>query len=278
MVGLSRRFMIARTSDEDNGRLMMKSFALGLVMVLAATGALAQEDEDIRLQTIPYDPNAIVRLDGCLNFQTMISFENGEAIENVGLGDSAQWQVTPNKKATLLFVKPLVPHAFSNMSIVTTRRSYNFELHSASDTACAKGRIVYDLRFNYPPPPAQKAAAAAGPVDPNAFLPLPEKRNSAYTYSGDVALVPIRVFDDGVSTYLRWPAGAETPAVYALNADGSESIINYATRGDYMVVEQVARGFVLRQAAQKAIIYNDSYRVEGLDALSPKPHGKSGGN
>ncbi|MBW8881564.1 MAG: TrbG/VirB9 family P-type conjugative transfer protein [Asticcacaulis sp.] len=252
--------------------------AILLSMVLAAGGAMAQDaDEDTRLKTVPYEPDQIVRLEGCLNFQTMIGFEPGELIENVGLGDAAQWQVTPNKKSTLLFVKPIVGHAFSNMSVVTTKRSYNFELRSAPESDCARGRVVYSLNFLYPPPPpAAPSQPAKGPVDPNAFLPLPEKRNSAYTYSGDVSLVPIRVFDDGVSTYMRWPAGAETPAVYALNADNSESIVNYATRGDYMVIEQVARGFVLRAGDQKTTVYNDSYRVEGLDALSPKPRQKGG--
>lgn len=255
---------------------MMKPLPLIAMLAVMAGGAQAQDpDEDQRLKTIPYDPEEIIKLEGCLNFQTMISFEPGELIENVGLGDAAQWQVTPNKKATLLFVKPIILHAFSNMSVVTTKRSYNFELRSAPDSVCARGNIVYDLRFLYPPVAPPPAKTPAGPVDPNAFLPLPEKRNSAYTYSGSTSLVPIRVFDDGVSTYLRWPAGAETPAVYALNADNSESIVNYATRGDYMVVEQVARGFVLRQADQKTVIYNDSFRIEGLDALSPKPRGKS---
>ncbi|ESQ74120.1 TrbG/VirB9 family P-type conjugative transfer protein [Asticcacaulis sp. AC402] len=255
------------------------SFALLTLFVVcgAAMPAFAQDDEDdIRLTTIPFDAGAIIGLEGCLNFQTMISFEAGELIENVGLGDAAQWQVTANRKANLLFVKPLIANAFSNMSIVTNRRSYNFELNMAPSGDCARGRVVYDLRFLYPPAPAQATNAPGKPVDPNGFLPVPEKRNTAYTYSGSAGLVPIRIFDDGVSTYLRWPAGAETPAVYALNADNSESLINYATRGDYMVIEQVARGFVMRQGDSKTIVFNDSYRVEGLDALSPKPRPKGG--
>jgi type IV secretion system protein VirB9 len=108
------------------------------------------------------------------------------------------------------------------------------------------------------------------PTDLNA-LPLPEKRNTAYTYNGNVLLVPLRVFDDGASTYMKWADGTETPAVYALGADGTESIINYANRGDYLVIEQVARAFVLRRGKDKATLYNDAYHVQGLDADSPKP-------
>ncbi|MEI9903744.1 MAG: TrbG/VirB9 family P-type conjugative transfer protein [Asticcacaulis sp.] len=88
--------------------------------------------------------------------------------------------------------------------------------------------------------------------------------------------MPIRIFDDGASTYMRWADGVSTPAVYAVDSDGNESLVNYASRGDYFVVEQVAPAFVLRRGDMKVTIYNDSYRVEGLDSLSPKPRGKSG--
>jgi len=244
--------------------------------LLLPSAALAQGDET-RLLTLPYDPNAVVQLEGCLNFQTMIGFEPGETIQNVGLGDSVQWQVTPNKKGDLLFVKPLVAKAFSNMSIVTDRRAYNFELRMAPASACAAGRVVYTLRFAYPQAPAGSAVNPAPAPDPGAQLPPPEKRNTAYTWSGASDLVPVRAFDDGISTYMMWPRDVTAPAVYALNPDSSESIVNYATRGDYFVVEQVARAFILRRGDEKAVLYNDAYVVRGLDADSPKPRAKSQG-
>jgi len=89
-------------------------------------------------------------------------------------------------------------------------------------------------------------------------------------------LVPLRVFDDGASTYMRWAEGTETPAVYALGQDGTESIVNYANRDDYMVIEEVAKAFVLRRGKASVILYNDAYHVQGLDAQSPRPRGKGG--
>lgn len=249
---------------------------LCLIALLLPSAALAQGD-DMRLLTLPYDPNAIITLEGCPNFQTMIGFEPGETVQNVGLGDSAQWQVTPNKKGDLLFVKPLVTKAFSNMSVVTDRRAYNFELKSAPTADCTAGRVVYTLRFAYPPQNTGTALNPAPPPDPNAMLPPPEKRNTAYTYSGAPDLVPVRAFDDGISTYLLWPKDVTAPAVYSLDVDGNESIVNYATRGDYFVVEQVARAFVLRRGDEKTVLYNDAYVVRGLDTDSPKPRAKSQG-
>ncbi len=237
-------------------------------------------DTDSRIVTLDYNEAAVVRLEGCVGFQTMVTFGKGEHVENVGLGDSSQWQVMPNKRADLLFVKPLTPKAYSNMTVVSDKHTYNFELRAAPEEACDHGRAIYELRFAYPPDPAEVAAAAAAaaaknktavPTDLNA-LPLPEKRNTAYTYNGDMLLVPMRVFDDGSSTYMKWADGTETPAVYAMGQDGTESIINYANRGDYLVIEQVAKAFVLRRGKSSVTLYNDAYHVEGLDAQSPKPH------
>ncbi len=257
---------------------MMKKALPFIMMAVLPASAMAQSYEpDSRLRTLDYDPAAVVRLEGCQNFQTMITLASDEHVENVGVGDSAAWQVTPNKRGNLIFVKAIAPKGYTNMTVVSDKRSYNFELRTAPASDCARGQLTYELRFRYPPAQSSGTPAApASPVDPNAFLPVPEKRNAAYTFSGAADLVPIRVFDDGISTYMKWAVGVTAPAVYALNSDNTESIVNYASRGDYFVVEQVAPGFVLRRGELKTVLYNDTYAVQGLDSLSPKPRGKNG--
>ncbi|MEI9902968.1 MAG: TrbG/VirB9 family P-type conjugative transfer protein [Asticcacaulis sp.] len=88
------------------------------------------------------------------------------------------------------------------MTVVSDKHSYNFELRTATPADCDHGRVVYDPAL---PLCARRAGAirrTGQPGRPNAFLPLPEKRNTAYTYSGAVELVPMRIFDDGTSTYI----------------------------------------------------------------------------
>ncbi|MGA7712417.1 MAG: TrbG/VirB9 family P-type conjugative transfer protein [Rhizomicrobium sp.] len=223
-----------------------------------------------RIKTIEFAENTTVVIEGCTNFQTTVIFDPDEKIENVGLGDANQWQVMPNKRADLLFVKPLVAHAFSNMTVVTPRRVYNFELRSAPQAACRGGRVVYTLRFHYLDVPA-KASASAGSADLASLLPPPEKRNSAYTYSGDTPLVPFRVFDDGKSTFFLWEKGVATPAIYVVGSDDKESLVNYSNHGEYVVVDLVGKGFMLRRGDQSAKLYNDAFVVPKLDAQSPQP-------
>ena len=44
------------------------------------------------------------------------------------------------------------------------------------------------------------------------------------------------------------------PAIFAVAADGSESLVNYVVRGPYIVVEQVAGRFKLRDGKEVATV------------------------
>src|SRR3546814_11470355 len=108
---------------------------------------------------VPYTP--LVRSvggEGNPRVQATIAFGDDETIENVAIGDSQAGQVTPNKLANLLFVKPLAANAVTNMTVVTSRRTYLFVL-----VASQRGNPVYLLRFTYPePPPGATEARLAG--------------------------------------------------------------------------------------------------------------------
>ena len=92
--------------------------ALTFLAVMVASPALA---DDPRLVERLYDPDEVVVIQGKTKVQATIQFGEDESIENVAIGDSNAWQVTPNQRANLLFVKPLEPSAQTNMTVVTNR-------------------------------------------------------------------------------------------------------------------------------------------------------------
>jgi type IV secretion system protein VirB9 len=59
---------------------------------------------DPRIRTVFYNSDQVVMLKGYFGYQMMIEFGD-ERIENVSIGNGLAWQVTPNKKANLLFIK-----------------------------------------------------------------------------------------------------------------------------------------------------------------------------
>jgi type IV secretion system protein VirB9 len=248
---------------------------LAAVFAIAFAGATARAQvplappapaaTDTRIKTLPYDPDKVVLLNAYIDYQTMIQFGADERIEDVAIGNGENWQITPNKGANLLFVKPLDRAARTNMTVVTDRRSYLFELAAEAAYGGGGGQMTYVLRFDYPPAPAVSAHSVPPP-------PAPEQRNRAYSYTGSRALLPSQVFDDGRFTYFKWPESEPTPAVFLLAKDGSESLADYSYRDGYQVVEQVAPRFRLRDGKQVTTVINDGWRAANPGSDAPRPH------
>lgn len=235
--------------------------ALSIASALAAPALARQVDPHIR--TFAYSPDRVQRLTGFLGFQTMLEFAPDERIENVSIGDAMGWQVTPNKRANLLFLKPVDRAPATNMTVVTDRRRYVFELSVAAPKA-SMADAAYVVRFRYPETPP--VAVAASPV-----APAPVARNTAYSLQGAAALQPARIFDDGASTYFAWPAQVDLPAIFVVGADGVEGLANAVVKDGYLVVDQLAPRFILRSDKARAVVTNAAYGVRA----APGPAGEA---
>lgn len=225
---------------------------------LATAPAMAS---DARILTRLYKADEVVVVDGRAGVQAAIAFGDQEQIENVAIGDSSSWQVTPNKRANLLFVKPLGDRNRTNMTVVTDRHTYLFDL-----VAGISGTPVYVLRFTYPAEPkavrqlagamsAEEAQAAAMPPKEGAaaaFAPL----NFEWRTAGARRILPSRIYDDGDATYLTWPARSGIPAILTRNEKGEEGAVNYAVRGDVLVLDSVPKIIVLRAGREMATLEN----------------------
>jgi type IV secretion system protein VirB9 len=241
---------------------MIRVSTLVFLAALTATPALAVVPRpgagDPRIHVVEYDPEAVVELRVALGYQLSVEFDQGERIENVAIGDSLGWQVTPNRRANLLFLKPMAQRPATNMTVVTNLRRYNFEL-GLRPRATAR-RAPFSVRFLYAPP----AVAFIAPPPPPA---PPEERNVAYSYEGSSKTLPVKVFDDGRDTYFAFRAEEDLPAIFALDPDGGEAVVNTRQRDGYVVVDRVVRGFVLRRGSEVTKVYNDGFRVEEATAL-----------
>ena len=81
-----------------------------------------------------------------------------------------------------------------------------------------------------------------------------------YQLHGARALRPAAISDDGVHTYMQWPAEATLPAIYALDGDGHEALANGAMRDGIYVVDSIAARLVFRR--DKRVAYADRLRPE----------------
>lgn len=241
-----------------------RSLAATATLALCVAALPAQADE--RLVQHAYAENEVVRIDGRTGVQATIAFGKNEAIENVAVGNSQTWQITPNKRADLLFVKPLEASARTNMTVVTNRHTYFFDL-----VASPKGRPLYMLRFTYKEEPVEAApgnpgtpqvagldadeqALASG--DPAAMPTDPAALNFEWKKLGAAKLLPTRIYDDGNSTYLLWPEKSSVPAILITNEKGDEGPVNYAVRGAMIVIDAVPDNLILRSGKASAELVN----------------------
>jgi type IV secretion system protein VirB9 len=245
---------------------MIRMVSFTAFALLSCTAAVAAPDN--RIRTLAYDPNQIVRILGKAGIQSTIEFGSDERIENVAVGDSSAWQITPNRRASLLFVKPLSAHSRTNMTVVTDRRTYMFDLVAGEKSSAA----LYALKFSYPndkpveePKPAQQIAAAAPP--PTATM-IADKLHFDWNSKGSGKLLPAKVFDDGSSLYLSWSHDTPLPAILTVSEDRKEGPVNFRMSGDYIVITPIPANLVLRYGARSAILW-PSRQIVPTPAATP---------
>ena len=228
---------------------------------------------DRRVSFVDYDPWQVVRLNGALRMATQVQFAADETIANVAVGDSLGWEVAA--EGASLFVKPRGPAAPTNL-IVTTRRGdearhYAFALTVAPQ---AQPTSPFVIRFRYPGDEQARLAAAlaaqAKTLETRVIdlklehAVLEGARNLAYEAQGASSLQPSEVSDNGRFTVLRFPANQALPAIYQVDAGGTESLASFDVRGEFVVLHAVAPQWRLRRGRDVLCLYNRAFDPYGV--------------
>lgn len=226
----------------------------------AASAALRP---DPRIRVVPYRADAVYRLRGYVGYQIDITFAPGERFAGLGVGDSKG--VTFAADGNHLFLKPRAPHVATNLTVLTDRRTYLFDYEAEPAPPDPSGAdVIYALRFEYPTSPVRTALRARRQVETDlAAAQSIRPRNYDYWYCGDPSLKPVAAWDDGVQTTLVFGARAELPAVFALNEDGSESLVNFDVQAGRVVVQRVARRLIVRRGKLAGCIVDQAFTGGG---------------
>ena len=129
---------------------------------------------------------------------------------------------------------------------------------------------MYAVRFIYPQRPAgvreltvaQRVRKALERAEHAPSI------NRDYWYCGSAALRPVAASDNGIETRLTFGARSALPAVFVLNADGSESLVNFSMHQGVMVIERIAHRFVLRRGKLVGTVVNKDFTGGGTRLAS----------
>jgi len=234
---------------------------------------------DKRVKTVVYDPHNVVAIRGYYGFATMIEFGPDEEVVLASAGDTVAWQVVADRNRVL--IKPMENNAQTNLQVVTSKRTYAFELTSGKSKSARSRYLTYILRFIYPDEEAAKFREGQAKHDRFEKVTVGKKGkpvqswNLDYSVSGSRSIAPLHVLDDGEFTYFEFEKIQDIPAIFVVGQRGEESLVNYRVEGQYIVVERLGKQFSLREGEDLTCIFNEAW-PEGKDGTikTKRPVGK----
>jgi len=181
----------------------------------------------------------------------------------LGVGDSKG--IAFAAEGNNLFLKPRASRVATNLAVLTNRRTYLFYYEVDSQPPDPGGAdVIYALRFEYPTTPVRGASRQRLRIETDLVAAQSARpRNYDYWYCGDPSLRPIAAWDDGVQTTLVFGVHVELPAVFTLNEDGSESLVNFEVRAGRIVVQRVARRLIVRRGKSAGCIVDRAFEGGG---------------
>jgi type IV secretion system protein VirB9 len=260
-------------------------FSACALVFLKSSFAQVPITTDSRIRTLVFNPNEVYELKFYYNYQSFIEFSEDEEIEMISIGEAFAWRLTPAGKR--LFIRPLEIAAHTNMTIITNRRTYHFDIRSDEFTGKADEDLVYTIRFFYPQlgqplplPPQLATPNIAAPVAPPVAVfktPIPGAKidepisgvivrnpdgnelNFDYSLAGKSDnIVPLKVYDDGRETYFQFANdNLVIPSINVVDPSGGEQQLTYIIRDNYVVVSTIGQQFTLRLAESLLCIYNN---------------------
>ncbi|MGF6440597.1 TrbG/VirB9 family P-type conjugative transfer protein [Paraburkholderia youngii] len=244
--------------------------ALAILCATSATASYSPEDPvplptDNRIVTFTYSADAVYTLLTMVGAETHIELEPGEGVtEKPAFGDSIQWRVSGGP--TNLYVKPVRPGIMTTMTLVTNKRTYEFELRASP----AGGKFYQKVSFFYPE--EAQAVKLRAQAEATAFIkektrlddqvlstsPDPSNYHYGYTIKGEAPFRPLEVLDNGVKTFIHLPSIQDMPALFLLDGNDKLQLVTYRVRGDnFIVMDRVADRFELKLNDQVVTITSD---------------------
>jgi type IV secretion system protein VirB9 len=187
-------------------------------------------------------------------YVTDIILQPGEIVTGVHPGDSVRWTFSPSRSGageteqTHVLIKPLMADISTNVIINTDRRTYQLDLMSSAKD------FMPSVSFSYPADSVKawdvfmaekKKERESVTALASGYAVNPEDLHLEYEIRGKDSLrwKPVRVWDDGIKTYIQFKKGAAKKSVEApvlvVYEHKKEVIANYRAANDMYIVDRV---------------------------------------
>lgn len=254
---------------------------------------------DSRIKTFIYNENEVFPIVVHYGYQSNIEFALNEKIDTLSIGNAYAWRITPAGRR--IFIKPLEGSAHTNMTLITNKRTYQFDLESKDIKEGVDKNMVYVVRFYYPEdnfndlssnkvlnsqfniaPKFDNSPNAIANIknqnsppsytknvmdNPSTIVKKDNSRNNYnynYTLSGPETIAPLKVFDDGYRTYMEFPNNnSVVPNVFSVSKSGKQKRLSPSIVGQYVVFQEQPPMFSLKLNDDEVKLFNEN-KLGGL--------------
>lgn len=196
-----------------------------------------------------FEPGRLYTVHASPHFLTAITLRPGEKLISKAAGDTVRWvlgetvQGAGASQQVIVMVKPIRGNLRTNIILTTDQRTYLLDARSyEGDTYTSV------ISWNYPQEQmrdAQAARAAEAQSVVASGLAI-DQLHFGYDvraiHSRKPSWQPIRVFDDGLKTYIQFPANmaaTQAPPLFLIGADKQVQLVNYRYLGGYYIVDRL---------------------------------------
>jgi P-type conjugative transfer protein TrbG len=196
-----------------------------------------------------FEPGRLYTVQASPHFLTAITLRPGEKLISKAAGDTIRWvlgetvQGAGASQQVIVMVKPIRGNLRTNIILTTDQRTYLLDARSyEGDTYTSV------ISWNYPQEQmrdAQAARAAEAQSVVASGLAIDQLHfgyDIATIHSRKPSWQPIRVFDDGLKTYIQFPtnmAATEAPPLFLIGPDKHVQLVNYRYLGGYYIVDRL---------------------------------------
>lgn len=227
------------------------------------------------LKVFSYSPTKVYEIQSRTGMWTVVTLEEDEMIEGVYLSDTTFWSQKVTADRRRVMVRPTEPGHFNSGTLVTNKRTYELAFKSYGQGSSWYQRVTW--KFNEDADPAfgifktdetnigfmeARGAAPAHSGDTvtengdDGWKVDIAKANFNYSIknSNSAPFAPTRVFDDGVFTYIQMPRVQDMPVIFAIGNDGEIRLVDYVVKNNYILVQRVLPGIMLRLDEQEVTV------------------------
>ena len=187
---------------------------------------------------------------------TDIQFQMGEMIKDVQLGDTTRWMTSPSisgdgkNQISHLLVKTTDVGLETTLFVSTNKRTYHMNLFSRKYEYMPIVGFKYrdeinkkwDAYTNHFKEEKKRQQASKRFKMTSALSKNIDSLDFEYTITGETSWKPLRVYNDGIKTYIQMPNNMkyqEAPIFMVLDKGDNNQLVNYRLKENNYIVDKL---------------------------------------